>query len=314
MSKVIAIAASDIHLHDWEAHSEDHSRLYSTEHFIHHITAEANEYKVPLLLSGDLVHNPKSISQYTFHSLMSCSLHNKVNKGIFSISGNHDMCEKNTLKHTSPTYIQSLYPWITNVDNIAINTHEFQLLGIPYYNYEADFLSMLKVMVKLIDPNRVSILMVHQNLPGAVEPDGYEVESELPKELYKIFRKFTWVLSGHIHKPQKIFKNTFMLGAIQHQDLGDLGCEMGYWKIYADQPPKFIPSKLPEFKLYEGEKPNNYDMWIERGREEEAIEEQSKDFNVLSSRTRLAKNFCAEKGIDDKSKVKALIKSLNRGN
>ena len=130
--------------------------------------------------------------------------------------------------------------------------------GIPYLKYEDDFMVALDKAVKTIEkskenhPDAITILLVHQNLPGAKEPDGFEVESDLPKNLYKKFKKFTWVLSGHIHKPQQIFSNTYMLGATHQQDLGDMGCKMGYWYIYSNSAPEFIPSKLPEFKYYKG--------------------------------------------------------------
>lgn len=313
MSKPIAIAFSDIHLHDWKAYNEKHYRLNYPLELLDRLIKLSNELEVPLLFCGDLIHDPKNMSNYVFNGLMSIFRAKSIMPPIYGISGNHDMCEKNSIRDISPSYIEGFQPFFKCMDNLTKNIgKDLYLHGIPYMNSEEQFIIALKQTAENL-PKGINILMIHQNLPGAKEPDGFEVESDMPPQIYKLMQKFTWVLCGHIHKPQQIFENTFMLGATNHQDLGDMGCDMGYWMIYADKKPKFVKSNLPEFKTYSGEKPDSFNLWVEEGKEVEEEDEGSGEFKVLTSRRSLAENYCKEKGIKNKRKLKALVKALNAG-
>ena len=52
----------------------------------------------------------------------------------------------------------------------------------------------------------------------------------------------------HIHKPQRLSKKVYMIGALTIRGEPIRGCELGYWKIYEDLSLKFVPLKnFPKF-------------------------------------------------------------------
>lgn len=316
MKKLIAIAFSDLHLNNWESHNTDKARLKTSVEALERVIKKANLKGVPLLFAGDFIHNPKSMSNWVFDELTQLFSRIQLLSGLYAISGNHDMCEKNNIQWTSPSYVKSfsrVIPGFNCVDRSSIQLKNTLIVGLPYMDNENSFviaLSDLIQEIKHLNHKGHKTLLIHQNLPNAVEPSGYKVEDHLPKQIYKDLKFFNIVLSGHIHKPQQIFENTWMLGATNHQNIGDMGCDMGYWKIYLDAKPKFIKLKLPEFKTYHGDKPKGNHIWIKEEIEKPQTESDAPAFGPTTSRKALAKNFCKSKKIKDKGKVIALIKSL----
>lgn len=104
-----------------------------------------------------------------------------------------------------------------------------------------------------------------------------------------------------------------MVGSPIHQISSDT-VQMGYWKIFSTQPPKFYGLvNYPKFiTLEKGQKPwNNLDYFIEY---EEAVEIETikkGEFTLDQSRAKLAKKYMKKKGIKDKARKRALINVLN---
>ena len=153
--------------------------------------------------------------------------------------------------------------------------------------------------------------MMHQTLPGAKEPNGYEVENEMPKELYKKLNPFGLVLCGHIHKPQKIFKNTYIIGATNHQRISDLGCKMGCCLVFDDFSIKFISLGIREFRN-DDYKVNKGHMHIPKVENISVEEEVIGNYNPNNSGIELAKEYLKTKNIESKAKERILVKYLRK--
>lgn len=308
---------ADLHLEDWKK-----PYLYTGDRVSDFIQAlkivqyKALTHQVPVLFAGDLFHKPKSLSNKIFDKFIT----NYVQEcKMFAISGNHDQSEKNTLKHESPSYVRTLHHCIPNfkcVDNTYYETTDFIVAGIPYLTHNKGFLKMKrKLESQLKNSTKLKILLIHRDLPGAKTPVGYEVnESDdlKGKSLKKVFKNWDLVLVGHIHKPQELAPNVFMLGSPLHQDAGDADTDMGYWIIYEGWDIEFVPLNLPKFKYLEEGKPfpDQFNIYIPVDMTEEDKKGGKVKFSNKMNKTKVAKNYLKEKGIKDSTKRKALIKTL----
>ena len=92
---LIGIAFSDIHLEDWTSHNKDHYRLNYVTSFMFDLLKEAKSKSVPLIFCGDLIHNPKAMSNRVHASLgVWVDTVSAEGVSVFAIPGNHDQCEK----------------------------------------------------------------------------------------------------------------------------------------------------------------------------------------------------------------------------
>lgn len=324
--KVIALSTADLHTHKFRNFNVNNSRLKNTVDAIKHIDSEAAKLGVPVLFSGDLIHDPKFLENETgklLHKTFAA-----LESHWLGISGNHDFSEKNGLDHCSPSHLDSFihHPKFTHV--IQSNTPwsdskgNFLLWGLPYMNNDKDLakaINTLRVSAKTYakrDKGSIHVLLLHTDLPGAKTPEGTIINEtdHIPLNMDKFFEPWDLVLCGHIHRPQKLSNKCYMLGSPIHQNAGDKGIKMGYWEVYSDASMKFIHlDKYPKFRqLKQGEKPTNEtDYWIEY--DEVLVDENVEvgEFNIANSRKELASRYMKTKGIKDKLKRRELIKILN---
>lgn len=319
MKKVIALATSDWHIHNFKAFNKDGSRLIWGLAAAAYIAKKAHEAGVPVLFTGDLFHNPKEVENETIARTLDMYYHFYEKKGVkfYAISGNHDLSEKNSIEHRSPTYLDSFKHFKTfhNIDNCYKQVYpHLYIAGVPYMNNDLDLKKMVKELSSKVhkDSGVLKILMIHTDLPGAVTNSGFEV-GETEHISLDLFKRFNLTLAGHIHKKQKLGKNVYMLGNPIHQDVGDVGNKCGYWKVYDDGTMGFKQMiSFPQFiRLKKGQTPfNDKDYFIPYL--ESLVEEDSQEqkFSLNYSRTRLAKEYCRIKHTP-RRRVKALIKILN---
>lgn len=117
--------------------------------------------------------------------------------------------------------------------------------GVPYIDNNVGLSEYLKKLE--LDKSKKNILLLHTDYPGAKDTDGREIDS-VENLNVNVLNKFDLVLCGHIHKPQRLSKKVYMIGAPNHQRRTDRDCELGYWKIYEDLSLKFVPLKnFPKF-------------------------------------------------------------------
>jgi len=110
MSNIIAIAFADLHVHKFRNFNDRPiSRLDWSLKAFKSIADKAYKLGVPLLFSGDLFHNPKDVENETMGKMQKAYYREIENRGIdfYAISGNHDLSQKNSLSHISPSHLDS---------------------------------------------------------------------------------------------------------------------------------------------------------------------------------------------------------------
>lgn len=317
MKKVAFIAFSDIQIEDWKRFSENHSRLYHNELVLKEISTVCLEHKVPAIFCGDLFDNPKYLTNKVLEVSLKWFKSLQTNRVyIVAIDGNHDQSEQNTLKHLSCNYVRTLSMVFDNIKYINHSTPsvlfgKFNFIGIGYLTNNDGFEVAVKEARGKMQTGVKNILLVHQELPGAVESNGFELPTTITPKLNKLFRGFDLVLGGHIHKPQRLRKNILILGATHHQRASDMGTQMGYWVFYEDLSRKFIPLNIPQFKYTtHPEKLKRKDtFYVLKEKRVEGEEVKETRFESQDKR-KLAKEYLKVKGIKSKRKKQLLIKHL----
>jgi DNA repair exonuclease SbcCD nuclease subunit len=317
MRKLVAIATADWHLYKFKNFDVNGSRLKYSLEAGSHIFRTAERMSVPVLFAGDLHHNPKEVENETNTAIQ--TLFNSLRTNFYYIDGNHDMSEKNSLSHRSPSHINSiLNDRLTNVNHTHISTKDMFIQGVSYMNNDSDLKKAIRALeIPQQEEGKLKILLLHSDAPGAKTPEGFEIgEVEaIPNNLDKFFKKWDLVLFGHIHQAQRLSKKCYMLGCPIPQDAGNVNGACGYWKVYSDGKMQFVAMEnAPQFiKLKEGEKPKddgNYYIPFDDVLAEEEL--NTGVFNVNYSKAKLAKRYLALNKIKSKSKKRALIEILNQ--
>lgn len=288
--KAIAVASSDWHYHIYDEFNEEGRRTIAKRGLIKEIYGVAKTLGVPHFFCGDMVHNKKHL-QNELLNVISLDLP-QLSKSVvtYGISGNHDQCFANNPENKSPNYVKSFSRLIPNFNCIDFKTIEdenFTLHGLPYITHNRDYQKLLgSFKTSKTKPN---ILLIHTDLPGAKDTSGREVGtvSGIPDSMDLFFDQFDLILSGHIHKKQRLTKKVIMLGAPDQQRRSDMGAVMGYWIIYNDLSVEFKRLSGPEYKYSDDPEndPDKYNFLIQKPTENKVkvVGEKIKKKNVLSS-------------------------------
>lgn len=310
--RIIALASSDWHFHNWKQFNENDERIYVTINFIFELFSKAQELNVPIIFPGDLFHTPKGLTTKTLY-LFNMHLRGFVEKfkgvKVYGISGNHEIDGQYSLFKA----ISYSFPEIfTCIDNAYVVLNGIKIIGIPYIYRNIGLIEKIEKASKMSGDK---ILLLHTELYGASDPSGYEpIPQNLPRQLNALFKDFNLVLSGHIHKFSPIEKNIIMVGAPNQQRKSDADCEMGYLKIYDDFSIKFITYKSPQFRYFnEGEThEETNDFWIEIPKPKKLKKQSEAEFKPTMDKITMAKRYAEETGIKNKRKVQALIDILQK--
>ena len=234
----------------------------------------------------------------------------------YTISGNHEIMEISKVGIQPKSWIYDLdplFPWLHDLDYKTFKlTHNIQVHGIPYVDHNIGLSTYLKNMK--LEEGYKHILLLHTDYPGAKDTDGRVVDSAENINL-NMLNRFDLVLCGHIHKPQRLSKKVYMLGAPIQQRRTDKDCKMGYWLLKEDLSMEFKELKdFPKFIDVESEDEvkddGNYYTIIPQ-KASEKINTTHKITKTLSKK-KLAKRYLKEKGIKDKSKEDLLINILKK--
>jgi len=295
MSKLIALAFSDFHLHLWEPKERTAKQIL----FYNHLQNLAVRSKVPILFPGDFFHKWKSIDTELF-----CMLYKLANfSPLYGISGNHDFKHKNSIENPSPSLFKGLCnikPNMVCIDDMRIYNigKTTEICGIPYLDGNIGFEGAIDNLITKLNPKLKSILMIHTDLPGAVDIGGREVDSVTNLEnIYEKLSKFDLVLCGHIHKPQILSQNVIMLGAPQAQRKQDLIEQFHYWEIYDDM--TLFPQPIPtQYQI----------TWEikEEVKKKEIKDNKGKSIKSSNSKRSIIRKYCKENEITSKDKKQAL--------
>lgn len=329
----IAIAFSDVHINLWSKFNTDNKRTLYGFKAIEHIKKQCLKKGIPALFLGDLLHKSESIDNDLFSILVDkfIELGEEPFWNCYFIEGNHEIKNKNELlkigkagepnQYTSPGFIQSLsklFSWLRPIDGYQTLYGGYKVWGISYLDHNKNLNKHLTEIILRFNQNDKNILLLHTDYPGAKDTDDREIGSSENINV-NLINKFDLVLSGHIHKPQRVSKKVYIVGATNQQRRTDKNCDMGYWIIYSDLSMKFksLSRKFPKFIDVENEEDikddGNYYTIIPK-KNLVATEQRTNKINANLSKTKLARRYMKEKGINDKGKAKLLHKLLKDSN
>lgn len=315
--EVVFIAFSDAHINLWAKFNENNGRTLNTIKVLSVIAAQCEKYKCPALFCGDLFHKPESIDQdlavfvrEEFERLA------EYNWNLIYINGNHDLKGVNRIDNMRmgwPYVFHQRFMMCIDGGRYKHSSYgDYHVYGIPYIDNNIGISNYIKKLKLSKDVK--NILLLHTDYPGAKDTDGREVGS-VENLNVNLLNKFDLVLCGHIHKPQRLSKKVYMVGAPNQQRRTDKDCKLGYWEIYSDLSMKFIPlNQFPKFIDVESEdeikEDGNYYTVLPK-KTSNLVNTNHKITKQLSKKT-LAKKYLREKGIKESDKKELLINILKK--
>lgn len=311
--EIIAIVFSDLHLNLWAKFNKDNCRTLDSFRVLQSLNDVCKDLQVPALFCGDFLHKPEVLDQELGNLIMDYLKFNAPKK-VYAISGNHDLNDVNSFDGPKKSWLHFFshsLKWLDVMDfqfrklNDKVMVH-----GVPYVDHNINLSKYLKSIE--LDKKYKHILLLHTDYPGAKDTDGRVIDSTENINI-NMLNRFDLVLCGHIHKPQRLGKKVYMIGAPIQQRRTDKNCEMGYWELYSDLSMKFVPLKgFPKFIDVETEEEikddGNYYTVVPKSSRVE-VSTKHKITKQLSKK-KLAKRYLKEKGIKDKVKENLLIKVL----
>ena len=318
--KIIGVAISDLHIHDYSRFNKQNSRTLNHIEILFNIKEISKWYGCPAFFIGDLFHRPEYISQ----SLLSMTMKSFKELDtddfkLYCISGNHDTNLVNTIDSEQINYIDTfsqvfsfIQPVHNQTFNLKANGVKYSVVGLNYIDHNVG----LNPWLKDYEIKRDTILLLHTDYQNAKDTDGTIIDS-VENLNPNLLNKFKLVLLGHIHQPQRLGKKTYMVGAPLQQRRTDKNCEdLGYiviyedftieWKKFDKTYPRFIDVSSDQDMKDDG----NYYTLIEKSLENIEKVETSHGIEKGLSKTKLAKKYLKHRGIDDPGKKKILIKVL----
>lgn len=326
-SNVIAIVFSDLHLNIWAKFNEDNKRTLDGFKVLSSIAEICEELRVPALFCGDLFHKPENLDQdvaLLMRDKLKDFYYNHPKFKCFAIEGNHDLKHVNVLDAEDPYKKGLTRGWVSFFENdinlvvispktpAAIIGSEYMVHGVPYIDHNVGLNNYLKTL-RLLDGFK-HILLLHTDYPGAQDTDGRVVDSVENLNM-NILNRFDLVLCGHIHKPQRLGKKIYMVGAPIQQRRTDRDCEMGYWKLYSDLSMKFVPLKgFPKFidVNSEDEVKDDGNYYTVLPQKASIKEVTAHKISKQLSKKKLAHRYMKAIGIKDEAKEALLVDVLKK--
>ncbi len=317
--KPIAIIFSDLHINIWSKFNESNTRTLNHFKVLSCVKDLCVKQKIPALFCGDLFHKADGLSIELLELLDEQFKDYDFpvdNFKMISISGNHEIKLVNTIKspkYSLVRYLSNRYKFISCIDFSSIPiSHNVMVYGVPYIDHNIGLSEYLK-NIEFVEGYK-NVLLLHTDYPGAKDTDGREIDSVENLNI-NILNRFDLVLCGHIHKPQRLSKKVYMVGAPIQQRRTDAKCKLGYWKLYPDLSLKFVELKgFPKFVDVESsdeiKDDGNYYTVLPKTTRVQVNTEHN--ITKQLSKKSLAKQYMKERGISDKKKKDLLINLLNK--
>ena len=313
MKKPIAIVFSDLHINNWSRFNEDKKRTLEQFRVLSILGKKSKKYNVPILFCGDFFHKPETMDQE-----LAEICYNEINKldlRIRAISGNHDMKKVSKIGEKPFSWLYTLPSNFIDImdykqDTLSSYNQDIILHGVPYIDHNIGLCEYLKN--PKLDKSKKHILMLHTDYPGAKDTDNREIDSVENLNI-NILDRFDLIICGHIHKPQRLSKKVYMIGAPNQQRRTDMNCKLGYWLIMEDLTMKFVElSDFPKFIDVESEEDvkddGNYYTLITR----ETIVESDNKIHKGLSKKRLVRLYLKYNNIKDKEKKECLLDIIKK--
>lgn len=312
--KPIAVIFSDLHLGEYSRFNKDNKRVLNHFKVLTQIRKVCLKYDIPSIFCGDLFHKPEVQSNEFFELVVKqFDRLDKKKWTMYCISGNHDMSKRNTKEASSPSWVKSYskqYNFIKCIDWKTIEEKAFNVSGIPYLDSNLNINNHIKNLSDKKLKNH--LLLLHTDYPGAQDTDDTEV-GDVQNLNINLLNPFRLTLIGHIHKPQRLGRKVYMVGAPLQQRRTDRKCELGYWLLYEDFSMEFHPMNFPKFIDVDKEEDvkddgNYYTVISKEPLENVATHAIKKD----TSKRRLVRNYMKATGNKDKAKRQILIDLLKK--
>ena len=215
---------ADLHL---GKQMNDLSLLPDQEHILRQIASIADsEQAEAVLIAGDVYQrsSPQAEAMALFDSFVSQLV--SMGKQVFIISGNHDSAQRisyfSSLIKSSGVYVTEAFDG--TLQSVKLRDREGEILiwmlpflrpsqvrrtlpGEKIISYQDAVEAILRQAP--VDPKKRNILMCHQFITGCETSDSEErAVGGLDSIDASVFGAFDYVALGHIHKPQKILRDT----------------------------------------------------------------------------------------------------------
>lgn len=312
--KMVAVAFSDFHLNAWPKFNTNFRRTLNQIRALSLIMEVCNKRGIPALFCGDFVHKPETMGLPLFNILNGYLQNSEYTTypPVVGISGNHDMVYANSLENPSPSWYNEICKMAPNRfksidwDSYLIPGTKIRVHGVPYLDHNLglnDWVKNLKLTA-----SEKHILLLHTDYPGAKDTDGIEVGT-VENLNTNLLSRFDLVLIGHIHKPQRLSKKVYMVGAPMQQRRTDRDCDLGYWEVFEDLSMRFHPlDDFPKFIDVTSEEEvkddGNYYTVVSKPLE---VESTNTVISQDMSKKKMIRRYFREKGIKDSHKKKVLM-------
>lgn len=272
---------SDTHHHNWRVFANDsdavNSRLQIT---LDETWRAANEAKdrghSTLVHAGDMFHVRGKVAPSVLNPTLEMydAIVNGLGMRVIAISGNHDLeGNDSTELGSAMSAMRRVGVTVCNEPTRITTWDGDDLMLIPWINSVAELKRVMEDHAKDKNDIRLADLIIHAPVNGVITglPDhGLE-----PEYLSKLgFRR---VFAGHYHNHKNFDDTTYSIGALTHQNWGDIGSKAGFLHVNNEKV-EWRKSHAPEFVEINGEMDETEIRMIADGnyvRATIAIEEES---------------------------------------
>lgn len=169
---------------------------------------------------------------------------------IYAIAGNHDKTD--TTSDSSFLNTFDGHPAFTVLGAGAMLDHEnVNIYFLPYYDEQLSYPKKLNEIVKVLDRERMNILITHVGIDGVRSNSGILIDNEVTQEMFEIF---SYVLIGHYHDRQALGSREHIIytGSAYQANHGE-DPNKGVVVIYDDpiDPIEFIELDFPRYVTVE---------------------------------------------------------------
>lgn len=315
------IICSDLHIYDWPEHNKELRRTKAILSWFKDLVVNASKSGSRVLFCGDLFHDSHKMSiglWEVVHEYFK-SINRLAKPGtVIGITGNHD--RDGDSWDNSPSWVKIMameFPFINCIDMRVWEVPEANMVvaGIPYIKGNVglgDIANRLLNNANSLSPDTTKILLLHTDLPGAVDTNGMELRTyeNIPQKVGKFFKGWDWVFSGHIHQPMEIRDNIIMVGSPMHTRVIDMGSKMGHWE-FQNGKLVLVKANLPEYR-YEGEEGNEGDVYIKRREHKVEKKDTKKQRKLnLSNWDKVIDEYAGKSAKGRVTTAKRIINSVN---
>ena len=247
------LLVSDLHCHTWSSYSKTNpdgvnSRLRIILDELRAATLQAAKIGISkMVIAGDLFHVRGSIDPEVLNPVQEV-IAEIMERGfdIYAIPGNHDLKSRDTTELGSS--IQTLSQMFSAEGSVRIINGptffpDMKLAFIPWASEPTALLAQISDLAVNINDTSEYDLIIHAGIDGVLPGlDGHGVEAAQLKKF-----GFRNVFAGHYHNRKQVMPGIWSIGALTHQNWGDIDTKSGYMFVHDDGRIDEFDDKAPKF-------------------------------------------------------------------